>query len=444
MASKVRWLKDAWWVVTHFEGRRKKKRIGPSKADKRRAEKIAEKIDAALALGTFAHADEQPESIPLDAHLRQWHKRYAHTFKPSYEETSLGIVTNHLAPFFRGRDLRELREEHLLDYVRAKLDAGQRPATVLTALSILRRVCNLAIRDELITRNPASRLGEIMRRVDRRTASEVRHADAWTETEVQKLLAVAREHDPRFYPALLFLFSTGVRRGELLGLKWEDVDFERCRLTIRRAIVRGAPTTPKSGKSRTIAMPPGLASALLDLLALRRAESIRWRWPAVPEWVFCSEPEHVEGKKREEREGGGGPIDERNFERSWQRVRRRAQKAGVRPLKLHCARHTYASRGLAAGKSLRWVAEQLGHANPELTLRTYAHVMPDREEDLSFADFVSVDGAPKRPQTAPRSEAAPAHENASDLTGRRRLEILEHETGLEPATPTLATWRSTS
>jgi hypothetical protein len=56
------------------------------------AEKIAEKIDAALALGTFAHADERAESIPLDAHLRQWHARYAHTFKASYEETSGGIV----------------------------------------------------------------------------------------------------------------------------------------------------------------------------------------------------------------------------------------------------------------------------------------------------------------------------------------------------------------
>ncbi len=104
----------------------------------------------------------------------------------------------------------------------------------------------------------------------------------------------------------------------------------------------------------------------------------------------------------------------------------------------------YASRALASGKSLRWVAEQLGHANPELTLRTYAHVLPVREEDLSFADFVAVSGAPKRPQTAPRSEEDEGTKNASDLTSRRRLENLEHETGLEPATPTLATWRSTS
>jgi len=150
--------------------------------------------------------------------------------------------------------------------------------------------------------------------------------------------------------------------------------------------------------------------------------------------VFCSEPEPVEGRKLE---GGGGAIEERNFERSWQRVRRRAQKAGVRPLKLHCARHTYASRALASGKSVRWVAEQLGHANPELTLRTYAHVLPDREEDLSFADFVGVSGAPGRPQTAPQSDAAPESESAHGTSARGRSRNLERETGVEPATLSL-------
>lgn len=63
------------------------------------------------------------------------------------------------------------------------------------------------------------------------------------------------------------------------------------------------------------------------------------------------------------------------MERVWQRVRRKAQKQGVRPLKLHCARHTWATLALQAGKSLRCVADVLGHADPALTLRVYAHAM---------------------------------------------------------------------
>jgi len=87
--------------------------------------------------------------------------------------------------------------------------------------------------------------------------------------------------------------------------------------------------------------------------------------------------------------------------RVWDRIRRRAQRCGIRPLKLHCARHTGATRALRAGKSVRWVADQLGHADPALTLRVYAHAMPEEEADLSFADF---DGA-KRLYPAPTGGA---------------------------------------
>jgi integrase len=215
-------------------------------------------------------------------------------------------------------------QEDLLDYIRAKTDAGQAPATILNALSIVRRVLGLAHRRGLIERNPANRIGELMRRVNRRSATEVKHVDARTPAEVEALLAVAREREPRFYPALLTLFSTGMRRGELLGLQWGDVDFDRGRLVVRRALVAGQLTTPKSGRSRGIAMPPGVASALFDLLGARRRETIRRGWSETPVWVFCSE--------------AGGPLDVRNFERSWYRIRRRAQKAGVRPLRLHSTR----------------------------------------------------------------------------------------------------------
>ena len=67
---------------------------------------------------------------------------------------------------------------------------------------------------------------------------------------------------------------------------------------------------------------------------------------------------------------------------------------GVRPLKLHCARHTWATTALQAGKNVRWVAaDQLGHAKPALTLEVYAHAMRDDETDLSFAEF----GGTERP-----------------------------------------------
>ena len=80
----------------------------------------------------------------------------------------------------------------------------------------------------------------------------------------------------------------------------------------------------------------------------------------------------------------------------------KSAEAGVRSLKLHCARHTWATFALHAGRDIRWVADQLGHSDPALALRVYAHAMRNEETDLSFAEF----GYPKRPCTAPRNETA--------------------------------------
>jgi len=102
-------------------------------------------------------------------------------------------------------------------------------------------------------------------------------------------------------------------------------------------------------------------------------------------------------------------------------------------MRLHDARHTFASMALAAGRSLRWVADQLGHANPELTLRAYAHALPAEAGDLSFADFEGTG----RPYTAPAPSVANGNENAPGVTGRGRFGFMERETGFEPATLSL-------
>ena len=95
---------------------------------------------------------------------------------------------------------------------------------------------------------------------------------------------------------------------------------------------------------------------------------------------------------------------------------------------MQAGRHSYATRALGSGKSLRWVAQQLGHANPELTLRTYAHVMPEEESDLSFADF-SFERDAKRLYTAPAEIDAQKEQSASELSPRKHFGIMERETG---------------
>jgi len=119
--------------------------------------------------------------------------------------------------------------------------------------------------------------------------------------------------------------------------------------------------------------------------------------------VFCSEV--------------GGAPDPSNTERAWLRLRRRAHKVGVRPFKLHCTRHTWATFALESGRSVRWVADVLGHADPAFTLRVYAHAMRAEEADLSFADLAGrsqpADGT-GRPYTAPADSAIPEEVDSPD------------------------------
>src|SRR5262245_53553295 len=285
MAAKTKWWKGAWWLLVHALRQRSVRRIGTTSADKRKADDAAAQANAALALGLegpalaqalgFAEPErtpETPEPVPFGPSLREWPRRHSVTFTPSYVEPRLGVIEGHLEPPFGTRDLREIREADLLDFVKATLEDDYAPATILNALSIVRRALNLAVRDGLIARNPALGVGRLIARVSRGTASEVKQVDSWTRTEVETLLQLAEQHERCFAPLLRFLLSTGARRGEAMGLRWEDVDFERSRVTIRRALTRGQAVTPKSGRARTLAMPPSLTAALAALLGQRRKE----------------------------------------------------------------------------------------------------------------------------------------------------------------------------
>jgi integrase len=171
--------------------------------------------------------------------------------------------------------------------------------------------------------------------------------DVFTPEEVRRLLD-AQEEPLR--TLLLTAVLTGMRQGELFGLQWEDIDFARNQVHVRRSLWHGTLGTPKSRRSRrAIDMPPTLERALQQLSTTRRSD-----------FVFCSER--------------GTPLDADNFRhREFPAALRRA---GLRRIRFHDLRHTYTSLLIAHGAHPKYIQAQLGHASIQTTLDRYGHLMP--------------------------------------------------------------------
>jgi integrase len=230
------------------------------------------------------------------------------------------------------------------------------PKTLENISRTVSSVLTQAVEDGLLPANPAQRLGRYYRNGDHPKAE----IHPLTRDEATVFLDGARHHAPGEYPLFLCALRTGMRLGELLGLQWGDIDFHGRFIEVRRNLVAGRVTSPKNGKTRRVDMSKQLTLALKALLTARKAEALRRGWGQVPDWVFCNEE--------------GGPLDGDNLRhRVFYKL---LAKVGLRRIRFHDLRHTYASLLIAQGESLPYIRDQLGHSSIQVTVDTYGHLIP--------------------------------------------------------------------
>jgi integrase len=366
MSATVQYRPDrgTWLVVEHRNG----KRSTTSCKTEAIANARAKALNVRQAAGD-AWLETGHESTATA--LRGWLDTHREGLSHGYEATARGLIEIHLIPHFGALPLAAITEGHLMAFVGKIYGSGKSGATALNALSLLRRVCQLHVDAGILAKNPAIRIGVLVARVGRRYEPVVKRADAWTRAEAATLLVLASTHEKALHGPLLCGLHTGMRRGEILGLEWSDVGASR--IAVRRAWVRGRLVVPKSGKAREVPISGPLRSALAEL---RPAARQRLAWEANADRVFIAP--------------NGLPWDEAKFGVAWRRLMARAVAAEVRPLRFHDTRHTFASWALDAGRSIRWVQERLGHSSAELTLRTYAHLMPDDGDEMGFLEAPGV------------------------------------------------------
>jgi integrase len=307
--------------------------------------------------------------------LPLWLESARDTVRPRTHDSYRVTAERHIIPVLGHYRLPELQPHHVEALMRDLLKSGLSPKTIKNVHGVLRRALNIAEQRGYVLRNVARLV------TPPRVESEV--VEPLTVSEMQAFLAHAR--NDRLGTLFVTAIVTGARQGELLGLRWDDLDLDGATLSIRRTLHRrggvfefGEVKTRAS--RRTLALPD-------DLVAELRAHHDRQRWErgragalwesdAWGDLVFATEV--------------GGPLAGYAATKRFQRL---LAVAGVRHVRFHDLRHGTATYLLSQGVDLKTVSTILGHAQIHITANLYAHVQHDLKREAAARLGAVVFGA---------------------------------------------------
>jgi integrase len=304
-------------------------------------------------------------NLTVGEYLERWLGDVKDTVRQSTHERYEYAIHPHIVPALGRIKLKSLTPAQVRWFYRDRLDSGLAPATVHKLHVVLHKALKAAVADGLIPRNAAAGL-----KLPRITREEI---DPLNAEESRTLLEAAR--GDRLEALYVLALNTGMRQGELLALKWEDVDLERGVLRVRRtlthankAYVLGEPKTKNS--RRTIRLTTGAVTALRAHLSRQLEEMERVSSLYQPGGlIFATETGTIIN-----------PSNLRN--RSFKPLLKRA---GVPLIRFHDLRHTCATLLLSKDVNAKVVSEMLGHASISITLDIYSHLLPDMQEKAVLA-----------------------------------------------------------
>lgn len=353
---------------------------------KRDAEEALNAVLTTMQVGTYV----SPQKLTVAAFLtNEWLPAIKGTIRPSTLLAYTGHVEGHIIPALGTVPLQKLTGGRInvfynsLQVAKADGGPGLSSATVRRVHATLHR----ALRD-------AARWGHVQHNVNAADQADAPKATrkgaptlhVWTVPEVQTFLKATREERQR--PLWQFFLATGMRRGEVCGLMWNDVDLDNGMVTVQRALVSVGyhiqVSETKTGRTRAVDIDPGTVTALKAWHKVQTAERVKWGklWTNTG-LVFTRE------------DGAGWHPDRvsKMFDEAILRVqkgqKRAAEKRGDKEptilprIRLHDLRHTHATVALISGEQLKVISSRLGHAQTSMTADTYMHMVPGLQKDAA-------------------------------------------------------------
>ena len=322
--------------------------------------------DAERKLTELQHQLDTGVLVPLGKtrlkeYLQRWLKDYVQSnLSPRTAEGYEHICNHHLIPTLGDTPLSNLRPEHFQQYYSDKLSSGLSAQTVRHHHTCLHKALQTAMEWGLLARNPADAVTP--------PRAKVIEMKTWGEGDIATFLNAAL--DTPYFAILHTAIFTGMRRSELLALRWCDVNLALCQVYVTRSlhVLTGGKVIiaqPKSAKAkRMIALSP----LSVSVLSQQREKQVQDRAvlgaPLKDDDPVFSKPD-------------GRPFLPNTVTHAWIKLVRRT---GLNPIRLHDARHSHASIMLKQGTHPKVVQERLGHASIQITLDTYSHVAPGIQE----------------------------------------------------------------
>jgi integrase len=353
--------KDGRWAAAADLGYKDGKRYRPEFYGRTRAE-----VAAKLAEAQENHRAGRPVRVKrqtVEQFLEDW---LANTVPTSVRPTTLvsytTIVRRHIIPELGHLQLADLAPQHVQTMIGTKLAAGLSPRRVQYIRAVLRTALKQAVKWRSVTLNAAA-LAEAPR-VERHEIQPFSVEDA------RRLLEASQ--DDRLAALYSVALAMGLRQGEALGLRWEDVAFEtgqlRVRVTLQRIDRSYRLLPPKTERSRRTLRMPATALAALRAHRARQLEERLQAGAAWEDWglVFTT--------------ATGRPLHATWITHRFQKL---LERSGLPRARFHDLRHTCASLLLAQGVSARMIMEILGHSQISLTMNLYSHIMPSMQEDAA-------------------------------------------------------------
>ena len=303
-----------------------------------------------------------PTKITVQEHFEEWWEIKRTKVKPTTAENYRFILDRYILPKFGSQLLKDLSSAKI-EKVFIELIQDLSESTVRLVSIVLSQGLERAVKERRIAFNPAKGI--------ERPKGRKRSVTPYTSNELKALLELLESH--RLFAFFRLLAYTGARRGEILALRWSDLDFDKATLTISKNRTRLGKSvieqdSTKGGDGKRLVQ---LDFETLRLVRDHRRRQIQERMKAGSLW---QEADFIFTREN------GLPLDPST---PYQLFKKTAKRLGLRSESLHSIRHLHATELLNSGAGIHLVKDRLGHSDISTTLRIYAHIRPEQKQEVA-------------------------------------------------------------